>query len=265
MLNFDSILKASDCKISHLYITSRKVTAPSHFVCNKGRHLFDRFFYVKKGSIEFILNNGQKAIFNEKSIIYLPYDITYTSRWLQDGEYISVNFIFTDSDNQMLHFSDNISLVLIDEYNELIKTFEEIWNAQIKVTYDHVLLKTSLLYMLLYKIVKNANYHIPKEYERIKETIKYLEANYAADFDLKTLADKCNLSCEMFRLYFLKVKGMPPMKYKTQLRLEKARDLLSSKEYSVKEVSYIVGYSDVSYFSRIFKKEFGYPPVELLN
>jgi AraC-like DNA-binding protein len=69
----------------------------------------------------------------------------------------------------------------------------------------------------------------------------------------------------MFRLYFLKVKGMPPMKYKTQLRLEKARDLLSSKEYSVKEVSYIVGYSDVSYFSRIFKKEYGYPPVELLN
>ena len=55
------------------------------------------------------------------------------------------------------------------------------------------------------------------------------------------------------------------MKYKTMLRVEKARELLSTKEYSVKEVSNIVGYSDVSYFSRIFKKELGYPPIELLN
>ncbi len=266
MLNFDSILKASNCKISHLYVCSRCVVAPSNFICNNGRHLFDRFFYIKKGSIEFILNNGQKAIFNEKDIAYLPYDITYTSRWLEDGEYISVNFIFTDTKDQLLHFSDNISLALKDTYNELIKTFEEIWNAQINVTDDHVLLKTSLLYKILYKIVNfSDNTHTTKEQGRIQEALKYLESNYIAEFDLNTLADKCNLSSEMFRLYFQKVKGMPPMKYKTMLRLQKARELLSTKEYSVKEVSNIVGYNDVSYFSRIFKKEFGYPPIELLT
>ncbi|MBR4721385.1 MAG: helix-turn-helix transcriptional regulator [Clostridia bacterium] len=58
---------------------------------------------------------------------------------------------------------------------------------------------------------------------------------------------------------------IPPMKYKKLLRLEKAHELLLSKEYSVKEVSNIVGYDDVSYFSKIFKKNYGYPPTKLLN
>ena len=55
------------------------------------------------------------------------------------------------------------------------------------------------------------------------------------------------------------------VEFENPISVEKARELLSTKEYSVKEVSVIVGYSDVSYFSRIFKKESGYPPIELLN
>ncbi len=266
MLNVENIFKVSNCKIPHLGVISKKVIAPSNFVCTTGTHLFDRLFYIKKGSMEFTFNTGQKAKFNEKALIYLPYNITYTSSWLEDGEFITVFFILNDEKNEMIHFSNNISLVLYDTYNDLSKTFEEIWNAQIKVADNHFLLTTSLFYMILYKIAKHLNNaQNTKELGRIINAIKYLEANYIADFDLNDLASKCNLSCEMFRLYFQKVKGMPPMKYKMQLRLEKAHELLSTKEYSVKEVASIVGYEDVSYFSRIFKKEFGYPPIKLIN
>ena len=266
MMILDNFFDAQNCKITYLDVTSREILAPDSFVCSDGKVLFDRLFYIKKGGMQFTLNNGQKVTFGEKSIIYLPYNITYSSKWLENGQFISVNFILKQENSQLLHFYDNITLVLTDTYNELIKTFEEIWNAQIKISDEHHLLTISLFYMILYKIVKTSNiHHIKKEHGRIYPAIKYLESNYASDFDLAELAEKCNLSREMFRIYFIKTKGVPPMRYRTLLRLEKANELLLSKEYSVKEVSNIVGYNDVSYFSRIFKKEYGYPPVELLN
>ena len=61
--------------------------------------------------------------------------------------YANVNSMFDVSGEN--HDSNNMSN---KQKAMLVKTFEEIWNAQIKVTYDHVLLKTSLLYMLLYKM-----------------------------------------------------------------------------------------------------------------
>lgn len=266
MVNFEKIYKTPNCKISFLSVTSRKILAPDSFICSNGMVLYDRLFYIKKGGMEFVLNTGQKVIFREQSLIYLPYDITYKSRWLENGEFISVNFIFTDESEQLLHFADNITLLLTDKHNEIIRTFEEIWEAQLKVYFEHNLLITSLLYMILYKVAKTThNNEIKKEYKRIQKAVQYLEANYTLDFELSELADQCNLSIEMFRIYFVKLKGIPPMKYKNMLRLEKAYELLLSKEYSVKEVSNIVGYNDISYFSRMFKKKYGYPPIELLN
>lgn len=45
------------------------------------------------------------------------------------------------------------------------------------------------------------------------------------------------------------------------LRLKQANHILKSKSYvTIEEVAHRVGYGDQSYFSRIYKQYFGYPP-----
>jgi AraC-like DNA-binding protein len=47
------------------------------------------------------------------------------------------------------------------------------------------------------------------------------------------------------------------------VRLQKAKQLLQNKEFNVAEVSYKVGFTDPSYFSRVFKDEFDCTPSEI--
>ncbi len=50
--------------------------------------------------------------------------------------------------------------------------------------------------------------------------------------------------------------------YLTELRMAKAKELLTEKECSLAEVAEQVGYSDLKYFSRLFKKAAGINPSE---
>ena len=59
--------------------------------------------------------------------------------------------------------------------------------------------------------------------------------------------------------------GIRPINYLIQYRLEQAIELLKDGDYTVQEVSSLVGYSDPLYFSRIFKKHVGYSPSQVKN
>ena len=52
------------------------------------------------------------------------------------------------------------------------------------------------------------------------------------------------------------------MEYLTKIRMEKAKELLTTTEYSMKEICAMVGYADPNYFSRSFKKNVGVTPTE---
>jgi len=47
------------------------------------------------------------------------------------------------------------------------------------------------------------------------------------------------------------------------VRLKKSAMLLKSKNHNVSEVANMIGFNDPYYFSRCFKKQFGYPPSKL--
>ena len=57
-------------------------------------------------------------------------------------------------------------------------------------------------------------------------------------------------------------RGVNFIDYLTTLRMNKAKELLSSSNYSMKEICAMVGYADPNYFSRSFKKNIGVTPTE---
>lgn len=97
----------------------------------------------------------------------------------------------------------------------------------------------------------------------LTDAIEYLHKNYSdASLTNKILADKAKISEIYFRRLFKESFGVSPKKYIIDLRLKKAKNLLSEGFNSIGEVAEVCGFSSVYHFCRAFKEKTGSTPTE---
>lgn len=83
------------------------------------------------------------------------------------------------------------------------------------------------------------------------------------NLNVENLADQLRLSRSQLYRKIKVVTGFSASEFLRKVRLEKARELLqSAHNYNISEVTYKVGFSSPSYFTKCFKREFGYLPTE---
>ena len=93
--------------------------------------------------------------------------------------------------------------------------------------------------------------------------MNYIDNHIYSIRNLRELADTTNYSYNYLSNVFKETTGTTLQGYYHNRRLETARLLLSSEEFTVSEVAGMLGYSSVYPFSLAFKKKFGYPPSEV--
>lgn len=91
----------------------------------------------------------------------------------------------------------------------------------------------------------------------IDEMKHYILENFTMDISLDQVAEHVGLNPDYLGKLFKKVEGQTFTDYLISLRMEKAKELLGERELSIKQIAYMVGYSDPNYFSRAFKKYVG--------
>jgi AraC-like DNA-binding protein len=91
----------------------------------------------------------------------------------------------------------------------------------------------------------------------------FLSANFSERVTVTSAASVVNMSESTFMKYFKRVTGKTFISYLTQLRLERAAELLERTSLSVAEISYSVGFADQSYFDRVFRRHFSRTPREV--
>ncbi len=82
---------------------------------------------------------------------------------------------------------------------------------------------------------------------------KFIEENYAAIDTIDTVARKVGISPRHFKRRFKSAAGDLPLKYLQQIRIDAAKEKLESTRDTIEEITWAVGYSDVSSFCRLFK------------
>lgn len=97
---------------------------------------------------------------------------------------------------------------------------------------------------------------------RIKDSVTFLVDNSGLPISLETLARRSGLSRPRFSHLFRQETGTSPGKMIKAIRMRKARELLKTTRYSVKEVMTQVGISDKNHFRRDFRSAFGLTPTE---
>lgn len=79
------------------------------------------------------------------------------------------------------------------------------------------------------------------------------------------LSKECGLSVRKLQRLFRQVFGKSIYKYAMDIKMNEAKKLLASKKFSVSEVGYKVGYSNLSHFTIKFKSTFGLSPKTFLS
>ena len=96
-------------------------------------------------------------------------------------------------------------------------------------------------------------------------TVKYIEKNLQGHLSVPEIARSIPVSDNYLSSVFKKNRGISLVSYINSRKLGLAKDMIRSGRYSFTQISEILGYGSVHYFSTKFKKEFGITPTEFSN
>ena len=256
-----------NCHVKRIVIC--RSDAPNHqkVICRVGDKVFDRYFYVTKGTIYIQNKYGEEVVANAGTIVYLPADVEYVSHWdvTVKGGYISFNFELEDLNRKHMELADVSVAVARDKSGNIQSLFERAHEYYMQHEKFANLKLISLFYRITYAIFKEIdrkNYKEEQTAHEIYKAMVYLNDNYMSKVTTEELATMCNVSEATFRRLFKEHNGVSPVKYKNHLRMFHAKDMLRSGYYTASEVSDIMGCSDLSHFNKLYRSEFGVNPSE---
>jgi AraC-like DNA-binding protein len=95
---------------------------------------------------------------------------------------------------------------------------------------------------------------------RLGSAVQYLQQNVSHEVDTDALTQAAGVSYSRLGALFRDHFDCAPLKYHQQLRLDMAKKHLLNPYISIEEVADQVGFADINYFCRLFRKTFGTPP-----
>lgn len=102
----------------------------------------------------------------------------------------------------------------------------------------------------------------PDELEIMFRLINWLQEHITEDTSIQSLSVQFGLNRNKLQSMFKSIFGQTLGEYARSVKMQKAYELLHL-EYSVAEVGYQLGYSNLSHFSKAFKQEFGFNPSQV--
>ena len=96
--------------------------------------------------------------------------------------------------------------------------------------------------------------------DKIAVAIQYMYEHYKRELDINQLARSLHFSPNHFRALFKAATGKTMLEFLTNIRMDKAKEYLVSGSYTFLEICEMIGYEDIHYFSRLFKKREGLSP-----
>ena len=119
--------------------------------------------------------------------------------------------------------------------------------------------------MILYEHRQELTKFVPanlQELERLEKMLNYLNMHFTEVISLQDLADQVHLSREVCCRLFKKMTGKTITGYLEEYRTNKSFSLVQSGQYSMTQITEMVGFSNPSRFASAFRKQFGCNPGE---
>lgn len=220
---------------------------------------------IHQGQVEITIKEGIKfTLARGESLLIYP-NTYFSGRVLSKVSLASVqHFSLTSSENLLpLSHLDSLKNLSNDaktySIDNLVMTDLEralAYNKSLLSTSYIEQMQVSLLHLILGQLLYQKHDLLPNS--RYKAAFNHLVDSFAEkpeqSIKIEELSSQLNISPSHFRAEFFKLYGEPPQRYLLRLRMKAACQLLESGQLPIKSISANLGYDDISYFYRHFKK-----------
>ena len=216
------------------------------------------FIYIKQGKILFEIPSDDhiSQLQAEKNdLLFVPKGTIYSSLFQADETQIEI-VQFDLASGQLPDYLSGPQKLDLPHTKELIDAFFQNLDTPLP---NHSFYYLSRLYELLWKI-DEFHFKIPHKYNKLRAALTDIIKNPFENQKVSYYAELCHMSEPNFRRLFREYVGMSPIDYRNDIRLTSARNKLQSGEYNVSEAAYESGFTNLSFFIRLYKKKYGYTP-----
>lgn len=184
-------------------------------------------------------------------MIFIPKDCAYVGVYQEEETEIKI-VQFDLTEGNLPEYLSRPTLVDLPNAGELIEAF-------FQPTMNHPFYYLSCLFSLLWQ-VDVCFQKMPAKYRKLQPALTQLNQYSEENEKISAYAENCGMSEVNFRRLFREYTGKSPVEYRNDIRLENARRKLLSGEYNVSEAAESSGFSNLSFFTRLYKRKFGYTP-----
>lgn len=243
-------------KLKNIVVTEITDAITVHSPKGRFGEVIDRRCYgmsfCSEGQITYT-HNDKKFVSDNKHIVILPEGQSYTFKGDKTGIFPVINFTCSEplNDTFLLFPSENIGIFMNDF--AIIKKLILFPENRAKVM--------SIFYNMIHNL-------IPKDCscKTIAPAVQHIRKNYKdRNITNEILSKECNISEIYLRKLFNKHLKTTPKQYISEIRLQKAKQLLSEGSLKINSISEECGFQSSYNFCRFFKEKTGLTPTEYMK
>lgn len=208
--------------------------------------------FCEDGQITYT-HNGHKIISDKHHAVILPKGQTYTLYGNKTGSFPVINFTCTQ------FLCDTVISLPIENSKTYISDFKKL--QALTLFEGNRAEMMSIFYHMLHGLSSQNSLC-----KAITPAINYLENNYQnPNLTNAELAQQCKISEVYFRRIFSKYYKTTPKQFLIDIRIQKAKQLLSEGALKINAVAECCGFSNQYHFCRVFKEKTGLTPTEYMK
>lgn len=270
MSNQNYKFEATDLKkidMHLLYISEAKYGTDWHSAMHA--HHFMELFYIVHGKGAFLIEN-ERVPAKEGDLVIINPNVSHTETGYDDQpfEYIVLGINGLYFQNEQDGKSRNYSVHNFLKYKDDLYFYLKILIKEIQDKRDHFEdICQNLSEILMLNIIRNtkAEFSVAPTQKITKECYfieQYLNEHFKEDITLDTLGSLTYLNKYYLVHAFKKYKGVSPINYMIDKRIQESKHLLETTNYPISRIATLIGFSSQSYFSQVFRKATDMTPNE---
>lgn len=167
-----------------------------------------------------------------------------------------------EKDGRLFSLQGEIQVFPFDQLTSLCKSIFQYWDSDDELERFR---SQFTFQKLLYIILKSRSFLHNGSCAALELAKDYMDHYYYENLSIEQLAAIAKISPKYFVDLFKKTYGISAIDYLTELRINKAKQLMAQSHAKLKDIAHQIGYNDEFYFSRKFKKQVGVTPTHYMK
>ena len=249
-----------------LNVASAKYGGDWHSVPHTHNHL--ELFYILGGKGQFLIQDQLYPV-NVNNLVIINPNVTHTEVSLnaQPLEYIvlgieGIELAAKNNSNGQFNILDHFESVeisgclrnILREMEQKNPGYEDVCQAYMEI--------------LIIRLMRSTALAVPSESQAVSTNRqcaavrRYIDLHFKDPLTLEQLSEEAHMNKFYLSHTFKKEYGISPINYMISKRIEESKYLLAETDLSLSQISQLLGFSSLSYFSQVFRKTQSVPPME---